>query len=90
MRELIISDYDSSCNFHACIIQDNEVKEVFEKASDLKEYGLYNEILDIFDADELNSNNPKLLQFDRTIYCNNGDILIIGTLKRAVGEVRFE
>ena len=90
MTELLISDYDSSCTFNACIIQDNEVKEVFKYPFELGKYNLYDEELNMFDSNKLNAQNLKLLQFDRIIYCYNGEILILGTIKRTVKEVRFE
>ncbi len=76
MRELIISDYDSSCGFTAKILDDNKVERTIEDPEEMIEFGLYDVEWGLFSESSINTNNDRIKQFDRIIVCQDGDINI--------------
>lgn len=77
MKQLIISNYDSECDFTWVVIDNgNEIKKS-HNARDLTKYHLYDETYCWFDESMIKFNENELIQdFDMIIYCDNGSIHI--------------
>lgn len=74
MKELIISNYDSACNFTFVVCENGIEIERSHNEYDLNKYGLYESEYLWFEEDLIDKKNEKLQQFDRIIVCEDGSI----------------
>ena len=75
MKQLIISNYDSECDFSYVVIDNLTETERGNKSKQLRKYDLYNDDWCCFDDAFINFNtNEKIQEFDMIIVCDNGFI----------------
>ena len=77
MKQLIISNYDSECEFTWVVMDNGNEIERGHNGKELKKYGLYDEEWLWFDEKMMHfDKNPLIQEFDMIIYCDNGSIRI--------------
>ncbi len=76
MKQLIISNYDSSVAFKVVILNNKKIEFESESEECLKDINLYDESWEMFDESPINSENEKIKTFDMIIVCEDGDIRI--------------
>ncbi len=75
MKQLIISDYDSSCEFTYVIIDNGIEIKRGGNPKDVSKYGLYDEDWCMFNGTGIDFKENKSLQdFDMIIVCEDGCI----------------
>lgn len=90
MKELIISIYDSGCEFTIVILKNDEVIYNSNNLKDLRKYKLVNEEWNLFDRKAINEYNADITQFNRIIICEDGDIEIYSKLFDCYGDFIWE
>lgn len=77
MKQLIISNYDSECDFSFVIIDNLTEIERGNNSKQLRKYDLYNDEWHWFDDILIDfDNNKKIQEFDMIIVCDNGFIKV--------------
>lgn len=77
MRQLIISNYDSSFEFTYVVIDNGNEIERGEDVRSIAKYGLYDKEWLMFAPTKIDFEDNKLIQeFDMIILCDDGDISI--------------
>lgn len=76
MKQLIISDYDSSCEFTYVVLNNGIEIERSENVRDMVKYGLYDENWNMLDPIIDLKKNKLIQEFDMIICCVDGNIEI--------------
>lgn len=77
MKQLIISNYDSECDFSYVVIGNLTEVERGNRSSQLSKYGLYDDEYCWFDRSLIDfKNNEKIQEFDMIIVCEDGFIQV--------------